>query len=568
MPGAGRGAARAIVPAAFLPRPMRLAPLLVLLAAAPVFAQPLPGTCRLGVDEDSLTAGDVRAVVFNTGSLFFGNTTTAGDGYIVPKGTGRSPVFAAGLWIGGTVRGELRLAAATYAGYNFWSGPLGADARPADPSDCSPYDRIYTVSRGDISDYYATGRAADDLRDWPWRLGAPVLDGDGIADNYSLAGGDQPAIRGDQTAWWLMNDVGGPHAINATPPLGVEVRVEAFALARRPLAQTTFYRYTFTNRTAEAVDSVYVSLFVDPDLGSSVDEYTGTDTTNGMGYTYNADNADAVYGIPPAIGFQVVEAPVRYASGRDADEAAGEAGERLGMTSSMLFFSTAGPSGDPATGIGRYFFMKGRYADGSVMRESGNGYEQTHGNVTTFMFAGDPVTNRAWNEPNPGVGLPPIQPGDHRILVSTGPFRLGPGQSETVTFAVPFAQGTSNLNSVTRLRGLAAAVRAVTRAGAFEPVAVERPDDGAPTDLVRLSAPSPSPFTVRTVVRYEAPAGTLLRATLHDVLGRRVAVVHDGPTTTTAGEIAVDGRGLAPGTYLLRVRVPAGERVVTLVRTR
>ena len=549
---------------------MRLAPLLVLLAAAPVFAQPLPGACRLGVDEDSLTAGDVRAVVFNTGALFFGNTTTAGDGYIVPKGTGRSPVFAAGLWIGGTVRGELRLAAATYAGYNFWPGPLGADARPADPSDCSPYDRIYSVSRADVAAYYATGRATADLQDWPWRLGAPVLDGDGVADNYDLAAGDQPAVRGDQTAWWLMNDVGGPHTVNATPPLGVEVRVEAFAFARRPLSQTTFYRYTFTNRTADAVDSVYVSLFADPDLGGAVDDYTGTDTTNGMGYTYNADNSDDAYGIPPAVGFQVVEAPVGYANGRDDDRdgTVDEAGERLGMTSRMSFVSSPGPTGDPVTGQARYNFMQGLWGDGTVIRESGYGYEQIQGNVTTFLFAGDPVTNRAWTEGNPGPGLPPIQPNDRRLLVSTGPFRLGPGQSETVTFAVPFAQGTSHLDSVTRLRGLAAAIRAVTRAGAFEPVAVERPDDGAPTDLVRLSAPSPSPFTARTAVRYGAPAGTDLRATLHDVLGRRVAVVHDGPTATAAGEIVVDGRGLAPGTYLLRVRVPAGERVVSLVRAR
>ena len=544
---------------------MRLAPLLVLLAAAPVFAQPLPGACRLGVDEDSLTAGDVRAVVFNTGSLFFGNTTTAGDGYIVPKGTGRSPVFAAGLWIGGTVRGELRLAAATYAGYNFWPGPLGADARPADPADCSPYDRIYTVSRGDISDYYATGRPTDDLRDWPAHLGAPVLDGDGDPANYSLAGGDQPAVRGDQTAWWLMNDVGGPHTANQTPPLGVEARVEAFALARPPLSQTTFYRYTFTNRTADPIDSVYAGIFTDADLGGAADDYFGSDKTSGMAYMYNWDNADEVYGVPPAVGVQVASGPVRLPNGRDG--AVNKPGERLGMTAASTL-SGSGATDDPGSASGIYNRLRGLWNDGSVIREHGDGHEETQGVVTTFAYPGNPAVRAFWSMYNLGPGLPEYSPGDNRFIVSTGPFRLGPGQSETVTFAVPFAQGTSHLDSVTRLRGLAVAIRAVTRAGAFEPVAVERPDDGAPTDLVRLSAPSPSPFTVRTVVRYEAPAGTLLRATLHDVLGRRVAVVHDGPTATAAGEIAVDGRGLAPGTYLLRVRVPAGERVVTLVRAR
>ncbi len=66
--------------------------------------------------------------------------------------------------------------------------------RPVDPADCSPFDRIYTVSRDDVAAYYRTGVATDDLRDWPAALGAPVLDGDGDPANYDLAAGDQPAI--------------------------------------------------------------------------------------------------------------------------------------------------------------------------------------------------------------------------------------------------------------------------------------------------------------------------------------------------------------------------------------
>jgi len=84
---------------------MRLAPLLSLLLATSALAQtaPTPGTCALGTAEATITPGQVQASVFNTGSLFFGNTRTNGDGYLVPRATGKSPIFAAGLWLGGKV---------------------------------------------------------------------------------------------------------------------------------------------------------------------------------------------------------------------------------------------------------------------------------------------------------------------------------------------------------------------------------------------------------------------------------------------------------------------------------
>ena len=102
---------------------MRFAVSLFLLVAASSFAQ-TPGTCELGVAQGDLDVNEVFARVFNTGALFFGNETTAGDGYLVPKTSGKSPVFAASFWIGGKVNDELRVAAARYTRYEFWPGLL------------------------------------------------------------------------------------------------------------------------------------------------------------------------------------------------------------------------------------------------------------------------------------------------------------------------------------------------------------------------------------------------------------------------------------------------------------
>ncbi|HEX8299092.1 MAG TPA: hypothetical protein VF594_08010 [Rubricoccaceae bacterium] len=563
---------------------MRLAALVFALSCAAmpgVRAQtaPAPASCVLGRAQATLDIGDVEARIFNTGALFYGNSET--HAYYVPRREQKSPVYAAGLWVGGRVGGQLRVAGGSYGpspgmDFTFWPGPLGDDARPVNPADCSGYDRIYTVSRPDVLRYNQTGQATDDLRDWPWTLGAPVLDGDGDPSNYDLAGGDQPAIRGDQMTWSLTNDVGNVHPGQNTPPLGIELRTEVIAFALGRLRQTTVYRYTFTNRTAATIDSMYVGLFIDPDLGSAGDDYIGSDTTRSMAFTYNADNQDGTGGgisygaAPPAVGFQVVAGPVGLPNGRDDDRdgTADEPGERLGMTASSYFRGgpAAGTSGDPDSGVEIYRYLRGRWADGSVVREFGDGYQETQGAVTRFMFPGDPITGRAWSEVNSGSG--PTAPGERRIMVATGPFRLGPGQSETVTFAIPYGRGTTNFTSITELRRTAIAVSSALEAGYFEPQRVGEVAPPPADQTVRLGAPSPNPFSARAAVRYEMPTGTRLRATLLDVLGREIAVLADGPTLTPEGEIAVDGAGLAPGVYRVRVVVPGAERFVTLVRTR
>ncbi len=287
---------------------------LSLLAASTASGQaPLPGNCELGHAQADLNVSDVQARLFNTGSLFFGNTSQAA--YLVPRIAQKSPMFAAGIWVGGLVGGELRVASATYADFEFWPGPLDEfTGRPPNPSDCSGYDRIYVVNVRDVEDYEATGVATPDLAEWPVELGAEVVDGDGVPGNYNLAGGDRPRIYGTQTAFWVMNDVGNVHANSLTPPIGLEVRVHAFSIVSVDDAfnRSTVYRYTLVNRNPLALDDAYFTIWSDPDLGDAADDYVGVDVARGLGIVYNAENADgtgmgATYGLaPPAAGFDLL----------------------------------------------------------------------------------------------------------------------------------------------------------------------------------------------------------------------------------------------------------------------
>ena len=534
----------------------------------------VPGECTLGRAEADIDVGDVLARVFNTGSLFFGNGSQAM--YLVPQDQGKSAIFAAGLWVGGLVEDELRVAGAWYADFEFWPGPVDrATGRPPDPTDCSAYDRIWRVSRHDVAEYYRTGVPAVDLAEWPFQLGAPVLDGDGDPANYDLAAGDQPAISGDQMVWWVMNDVGNVHANSKTPPMGLEVQASVFGFGGGPhaLRHATFYRFLLINRSPSVLDDAYVAFWSDPDLGDASDDYTGADTLRDMAYWYNADNQDGTtfgYGAaPPAVGVQLLQGPVGQPNGRDDDDdgTVDESDERLRMTSAIVGASDF-PSVGPWDGRGMYQRMQGRWNDGTpvTMREFGYG---GGGPLTTYVYPGDPVTPRFWSQPcwNPSGACAPAPIGDQHAQLASGPWRLGPGEAHDVLFAIPYGRGSSNLDSVSELRRAATLLRSVYEEDLLDAQRVPGwPGPPAPPAAVELRRPAPNPFTDEAVMSVTLPAAAGVRVALVDVLGREVAVLADGPHEAGRHPIAIAGAGLAPGVYVARVWVngqPAGALPVT-----
>ena len=122
------------------------------LAATPAAAQfgAPEAPCPLGTAEARLRGADVEAALFTNGNLFFGPDAYNGDGYLVPLDhpNGRvSPIFAADLWIGGTVGGEVRTAAARYTNFQLRPGRTGPGMTPPDSSACAAADRIWFLSQ-------------------------------------------------------------------------------------------------------------------------------------------------------------------------------------------------------------------------------------------------------------------------------------------------------------------------------------------------------------------------------------------------------------------------------------
>lgn len=442
--------------------------------------------CSRSLGEQFLDINNVRARIVNTGGLFYRGEPHV---YEVPKGSGSNAIFASGIWIAGQVNGQLRASASRYGEWELWAGPLDENGNP--PVDCTVYDRVYKVSRTDVENYDVNGSAIPDLRDWPTGLGAPTLapldngvddDEDGEVDEegetikfdvtvplaqrgsrtIDLAAGERPALLGDQTIWWVMNDRGAVHESTDAPPIGVEVHGTAFGFnTAGDIGNTTFYKFNIIYKGTETLQNAYVGIFSDPDLGDFADDYVGSDSTLGLGYVYNADNSDESgegYGSPPpAAGYDFFQGPIVPSPG-DTAHVSGRAVpdfKNLSMTSFVYYNNGGGVNEDPATGEDYYNYMQGRWKDGRRIRFGGDGFETGVTDMeTSFMYPGDPETGQGWSEFNPAADgtAPPNTPADRRFVMSTGPFSIEPGDQQEIVFGVVWAIGVDNKNSVTALK--------------------------------------------------------------------------------------------------------------------
>ncbi|MEO1571604.1 MAG: T9SS type A sorting domain-containing protein [Bacteroidota bacterium] len=85
---------------------------------------------------------------------------------------------------------------------------------------------------------------------------------------------------------------------------------------------------------------------------------------------------------------------------------------------------------------------------------------------------------------------------------------------------------------------------------------------------VRLSAAYPNPFAETTVLRVDVPEATRTEVAVFDLLGRRVAVLHDGLLTPGTHAVPWNAGSVPSGVYVVQVRTPSGTDALRLTRLR
>lgn len=324
--------------------------------------------CLPAKSSTAIDINNVRARI-NTGGDMWWDLQNTGE-YEIPKGSSKTSMFSASLWMGGLdVNGQLKGAFQRYRsnGNDFWTGPLTKkDGKASITAEvCDAYDRHYDIKREDVDAFilkynnpeYLDYVVPDIIKDWPahptfadqsYYL-APFYDADGDGE-YDYTQGDYPyydidnslckpeknalgeyvyaptmegngiladqVLKGDQTLWWVFNDNGNNHSETQGNAIGVEVRAQAFAFTTNDVINNmTFYTYEIINRSSFRLTETYFSQWVDTDLGYAQDDYVGCDVQRGLGYCYNGTNIDGNglinhYGEqPPAVGVDFFQGP-------------------------------------------------------------------------------------------------------------------------------------------------------------------------------------------------------------------------------------------------------------------
>ncbi len=271
---------------------------------------------------DYLDINNVKALFKASGLHFFKENAE----YEVPKGSGKTTLFANTSWIGGMdPDNTLHFAGEQYrqgTGYvagtknDFWAGPVSNPEGYTAIQD-TIWNRVWKINKSEIdyhrAHFWEPGYVAPvDILTWPAHgdvsLGqaaqlAPFSDRNANG-KYEPYDGDYPEIRGDQALFFIYNDDHGYHYESTGEKLKVEVHGMAYAFdlpGDTAFKNTTFLHLKFYNRSDNAYSDSWIGVFTDIDLGYANDDYLGCDPERGMFYGYNGTPVDGT-GQPYAYG--------------------------------------------------------------------------------------------------------------------------------------------------------------------------------------------------------------------------------------------------------------------------
>ncbi len=171
--------------------------------AARMKAAKSEASCLPATNSNELTINNVRAYIETNGTMWSREIAE----YEIPRGSGKTSMFAAALWIGGyDVTGQLKLAAVRFRqiGDDYWTGPLDVGTASVSQSTCRDYDKLFKITRSEVVEHIARQNVDPSysmpasIRDWPGNGSgnqspflAPYYDVDGN-DEYNPEGGDYP----------------------------------------------------------------------------------------------------------------------------------------------------------------------------------------------------------------------------------------------------------------------------------------------------------------------------------------------------------------------------------------
>ncbi len=374
-----------------------------------------------------LAPGRVAGWIFSDGRIFRNPQGNSGLEY--PSNSNQFAVYAAGLWIGAKVDGDVRTAINEYY-TTFENGPIGADGKTVEKG-ASKW-RLYTITKMQAND-----PNSEEFKSWMRmeEYGAPTwID---TLDNIK-----KPRVVGDMNFWSVYNDANTSHGDTGSDPLGAEINQLSWSYASTDvLGDAIFLKYTIKNKSVSNWSDTYFSFWVDADLGDAGDDFAGCDTLKSLSFMYNASSESPLGN--SAVGFDFLQGPVVPQVGATANYNFGKLQnyENLPMSSFMVYIGSTASWGDPSTKDEVYQYMNAR-----------NKINEDASSFPGFPGAGHSIKYLLTGDPESGTGFLDSNSGDRVLMMTAGPFEMAAGEEQEFVVASFMATGKNHLNAVTELK--------------------------------------------------------------------------------------------------------------------
>jgi hypothetical protein len=187
---------------------------------------------------------------------------------------------------------------------------------------------------------------------------------------------------------------------------------------------------------------------------------------------------------------------------------------------------------------------------------------------TKYIYSGDPETTIGWTETKGHInncnhdssGSILSNAGrDRRMVINSGEDNLVvmPGDTQTIVFCQLIAKGTSNLNSVTKLKQLADVARQLYNSGYV--IGINKTSSEVPSAF-RLEQNYPNPFNPTTKIKFDiAPlsrgaGGVWTELKIYDITGREIQTLVNEKLNPGTYEVTFDGSNYASGVYFYQLK--------------
>ncbi|MCD6374093.1 MAG: T9SS type A sorting domain-containing protein [Caldisericaceae bacterium] len=335
-----------------------------------------------------------------------------------------------------------------------------------------PIDQVSWKDHEQI--YFQEG---EDAIKWPVDLGAPFLDFD--QDRAYHFPTDVPGYAwSDQILWTVANDLIDKDRMfyrTGSFPIGMELKTTTWTYSGKfsPGGQMIFKRYQLINKSPYLLDSLFIGIYLDPDIGDYKNDLAGCDSTANFFFAYNNGNTDKeIEGeITPAIGAKILQGPMVY-TGNPQDTALFHQEWQVGYKNLNLhafgyyapfYYEINPPTATNLTAVSIYNALRGYWPSPSltelipyVVNMGPN-----EGETTRFPLNGDPLTGQGEID---GQGVN-YHGGDRYLLGSFGPLAMAPGDEQEIIFAIIGGQGTNYLSSLAEVKKMFPYTEAIFQAG-------------------------------------------------------------------------------------------------------